>query len=232
MPINFQSETVIEYGQLIGGLAIILLLGLLIFISVRRAIDTAYRRRYISQSVYGILQFVARWTISIVILLVSLQQIGISVESVWAAMSAVIVLLGVGFVAVWSVISNVLCSLLLLISRPFNIGDEIEVIEATGGSGLRGKVVNINLLFTFLEETNEKGEDTTAFVHVPNNMFFQKTIRRWRGTRTWRLEELMFKEYQHDKPNVDNSSVNQVPPPEREMVKEGVRDDNGGQPRH
>lgn len=40
-------------------------------------------------------------------------------------------------------------------------------------------MIAINLLYTTLMETPEAGG---ALVQVPNSQFFQKAVRRWRGT--------------------------------------------------
>jgi small-conductance mechanosensitive channel len=69
----------------------------------------------------------------------------------------------------------------------FRLGDEIEIIEATGGKGLRGRVVDLNILYTSIEDTNDEEADK-AITQVPNNLFFQKITRRWRGKNTRRLE--------------------------------------------
>ena len=57
---------------------------------------------------------------------------------------------------------------------------------------MAAKVVNLNPIFTFLEEENDDGYSST--VHVPNNIFFQKSIRRWQGVKSERLDEYMFNE--------------------------------------
>lgn len=88
-----------------------------------------------------------------------------------------LIAVAVGFVAVWSVLSNLLCSILIVTFEPFAVGDDVEIIEPVGGTGLRGRVVTLSLLFTTLAETTDEGL-TGALVQVPNNIFFQKTIRK------------------------------------------------------
>jgi small-conductance mechanosensitive channel len=84
-------------------------------------------------------------------------------------------MIAVGFIAVWSVLSNLLCSILLVIFRPFQLGDEIEITEPVGGSSLRGKVMKFNVMYTTLLEDIDGDKVTT---NIPNNIFFQKAIRR------------------------------------------------------
>src|SRR5690606_16934527 len=87
--------------------------------------------------------------------------------------------------------SSTMCTILLLIFRPFEIGDEIELLEPTGTKGLRGKVVYLNFMFTTLEEAGDGGR--SCRVLVPNNVIFQKSIRRWPGARTERLDDHLMK---------------------------------------
>ena len=77
-------------------------------------------------------------------------------------------MIAIGFVAVWSVLSNVSCTVIMLIARPFNIGDEIEF----AGEPIKGRVVDLNFVYTTLQD--EEGR----LQQIPNNLFFQKMIKR------------------------------------------------------
>lgn len=159
-------------------IVIIVLLGTLMYMVVRRGLRFLFEREYLPLSIHAMAHGIFRWLIIIVVALMGLQQAGVSVTHLWAAISAFFVLIAVGFVAMWSVLSNILCSILLIVFAPFRIGDEIEVIEPTAtGQGLKGRVTGLNILFTTLEQRVEES-DEILIVEVPNNVFFQKTIRR------------------------------------------------------
>ncbi|MEC9407188.1 MAG: mechanosensitive ion channel family protein [Pseudomonadota bacterium] len=115
-----------------------------------------------------------------------LEQFGVSTGTVWAAVSAVMVMVAVGFVAVWSVLSNALCSMLLLIYAPFRVGDDIELVDPANGFKLAGRVVDLNLLFVTLHETIKHEDESTEQVslRLPNNLFFQRAIRTRPGRST------------------------------------------------
>lgn len=168
-------ENYLYIGIRIG---VIILLGAVLYSLVRRGLGFLHGREYLPLSLYTIASGLIRWLIIISVGLMALQQAGVSVTHLWAAISAFIVLIAVGFVAVWSVLSNILCSVLLIIFAPFRIGDDIELIEPTGTApGLKGRVIGLNILFTTLEQvSSETGE--MLHIEVPNNMFFQKSIRR------------------------------------------------------
>ena len=83
----------------------------------------------------------------------------------------------VAFFAAWSVLSNIFCMLLIATTRPFRLHDQIEVLESGDKPGLKGRVLDINLIYTTLEESGENGAGT--LLQIPNSLFFQRITRRW-----------------------------------------------------
>ncbi len=183
------SPTLTEYLLIAARIAVLAALGFLAFVLVRRGLRFLHDRQYLPPSLYRIADGILRWVTVVLVGLVALQQVGVSVQHLWAAISAFFVLIAVGFVAVWSILSNILCAVFLIIFAPFRIGDEIEVIEPTGsGAGLKGTVIALNIIFTTLEQISpETGEK--FLIEVPNNIFFQKTIRRKQGNATVSLQD-------------------------------------------
>jgi small-conductance mechanosensitive channel len=55
----------------------------------------------------------------------------------------------------------------------------VELVDTLDKPGVKGRVLEINLMFTTLIEPAEAGG---ALVQVPNSQFFQKSVRRWRGS--------------------------------------------------
>jgi len=111
-------------------------------------------------------------------LLLILERLGVSGTVLWTAFTGFATVAAVAFFAAWSVLSNIFCSLLIFMMRPFRLYDHIELIEAGDKPGLRGRVIDVNLVYTTLEEIDEEGRPTV--LQVPNNLFFQRTTRRWR----------------------------------------------------
>ncbi len=108
-----------------------------------------------------------RWAAIIIVVLVTLQVFGV-LGSALTALTGILALVAIGFVAVWSVLSNTLCSLIILVTQPFRVGDRIRFPP----DPIEGKVVNFNLVFTTLQT------DDGGHIQVPNNLFFQRiTIR-------------------------------------------------------
>lgn len=169
-----QPDTI---SRALAGL-VVLVVGLIVYWSVTRSLSGLLHKRRLSENTFTLMRRLCRWTIFPIALLLVAQQFGL-LENLWAAVTAVLAMVAIGFVAVWSVLSNTLCSVILMISRPFNVGDEIDF----PGEAFGGRVINFNLIFTTLRD------DDGYLVQIPNNLFFQKPIRRKVGQTTVRLGE-------------------------------------------
>ncbi|MFH1417065.1 MAG: mechanosensitive ion channel domain-containing protein [Planctomycetota bacterium] len=135
-------------------------------------------------------RIIRRWArgllIAIVVLFV-IGQAGFKIDNFWTLMSTLLAMVAIGFVAVWSVLSNVLCTLIILIWRPFNVGEHIEIQP----ENIAGKVIDINFMQTLLR--TENGDR----VAVPNSIFMQRFIKRRKTVdqpRTSLADQLMASE--------------------------------------
>lgn len=121
-----------------------------------------------------------RWTIVASAFLLVLERMGVSATVLWTALTGFATVGAVAFFAAWSVLSNLFCALLIFTVRPFRVGDYIEVLDTAEKPGAKGRVVDINLLYTTLEDHLHAGPDGT-WLQIPNALVFQRVIRRWRG---------------------------------------------------
>ncbi|WHS60143.1 mechanosensitive ion channel family protein [Pseudomonas sp. G2-4] len=131
-----------------------------------------------------ILRGVLRWLIMGSAVLVVLERLGVSATVLWTALSGFVAVAAVAFFAIWSVLSNLLCAVLIYTVGPFRLGDVVELVDTTDKPGIKGRVVAINLLYTTLIEPEELGTGS-AMVQVPNSLFFQRSVRRWRGSEAF-----------------------------------------------
>lgn len=165
---------IIAYSSDIIGILIIIILTFACYFLLKRSLLALHRKKQLTDGVFNTAKSISFWIVSLLSILFILQQLGVEVSSIISSLLAVSAMIAVGFIAVWSVLSNLLCSILLVVFRPFQIGDEIEITEPVGGKGLRGKVLKFNVMYTTLMENLDGDEVTT---NVPNNIFFQKAIR-------------------------------------------------------
>lgn len=108
------------------------------------------------------------WMVYLAAMVFILQVLGLNISGMWTILSALFAMVAIGFVAMWSVLSNTLCTLIILIFRPFAVGDEIEF----PGEPVKGRVIDLNFIYTTLEA--EPG----VVIQIPNNLFFQKVLKR------------------------------------------------------
>lgn len=185
MPEGFLTDPqVTEFLRQSAAAAIVLLIGVLAYQLLSRGVQRLQHTGRLSDHLTKVVRRVLRWAVAIVLVLSVFQCYGL-LANAWTAITAVLGLVAIGFVAVWSVLSNVLCSLMLIISRPFEVGDYIIVPS----DELSGRVIDFNLLFTKLKDDHD---GTT--VQIPNNLFFQKAIRRRESTRTVTLDEQLMRD--------------------------------------
>jgi small-conductance mechanosensitive channel len=116
---------------------------------------------------------ILRWITRLLAAVLILSVFGFQIGGLWAVLSTVFGLVAIGFVAVWSIISHTSATMLILVLHPFQMGDDLEF----PGEPIRGRVVNLNFFFTTLVDHEGK------LYQIPNNLFFQKTVRRQRNAR-------------------------------------------------
>lgn len=154
-------------------LALVILWGL--WHAIYRALPLVIRRSaWLAQREFLLLR-TAKWVYWVVAWIFVLQQAGVDTENLWTTLAAVGAMVAIGFIAVWSLLSNLVASVLIVATRLFKPNDDVEVIDVPGGNSVRGTVRSVDMMFTTLEETREDG--TTSTLRVPNNLFFQKVIR-------------------------------------------------------
>ncbi len=112
-------------------------------------------------------------------LLWCLERLGVSGGVLWTAFTGFAAVGAVAFFAAWSVLSNIFCALLIFTTRAFRLGDLVELLENGDKPGLKGRVADINLVYTTLDETGDAANGTT--LQLPNSLFFQRVLRRWHG---------------------------------------------------
>jgi small-conductance mechanosensitive channel len=188
---NLEPEFFLKIGLTLFNILVILIVGLTALMLLQRAVATLETKKLLASPFVVFFNSVLRWFIVVIMLLLALQQIGVPLNSIWSIISAMTAMVAIGFVAMWSILSNLFCALMLLVFQPFRIGDEIEILDPGATSGLMGRVRNINLMFTSLERVKE---DDILIVKAPNNLFFQKMIAVKVGHRTYGLDKQLFQE--------------------------------------
>ncbi|MFM2640977.1 mechanosensitive ion channel family protein [Vibrio chagasii] len=83
--------------------------------------------------------------------------------------SSVFTVIGVGFIAQWSILSNITASFLIFFVFPYRIGDSIIVAD---GDGIEGKILDIKMFHTLIR--HPEGNVIT----YPNSLLLQKSVTK------------------------------------------------------
>ncbi|VVO28684.1 mechanosensitive ion channel family protein [Pseudomonas fluorescens] len=180
------SAVWVEPLLFVGQILLILLAGYLAQRFVARGLTRLGQRYPFPPQLLMPLRGGLRWLIMGSALIFVLERLGVSATVLWTALSGFVAVAAVAFFAMWSVLSNLLCAILIFTVGPFRLGDVVELVDTTDKPGVKGRVVAINLLYTTLVESAEAGNGS-AMVQVPNSLFFQRSVRRWRGSDVFPL---------------------------------------------
>ena len=163
---------------------VIMVTALVIFFGLKRLFQYLLQRANVPTLAFRPLRLVLRYAVIVVAVAMVLNVWGIPTQTLLALLGTVLGLVAIGFVAVWSVLSNLLCTFVLIFFKPFYVGDELEF----PADSVAGKVVDLTLIFTTLRGPN--GE----YVQIPNNLFFQRMFKRRAGAKAVELSEQLRQE--------------------------------------
>ncbi len=145
---------------------VILIIGFLALQAVKSVFKFLSKRTGFDNNFLRPLEKIFKTIIIIPTVFVGLSVLGIGFEGAWTFLTTLLALIAIGFIAVWSVLSNFVCAFLILILKPFNVGDEVSF----PGENISGRVVDLSLAYTTIKQA-----DGMLF-RIPNNLFFQKTV--------------------------------------------------------
>ncbi len=135
---------------------------------IMRLLGFLGRRRALTHGHSVIFLRVTTWFLWLIVWIVVLRVWGVDVTAVWTTFVSLLAMIGVGMLAVWAMVSNVTARFFIWFWQPLQLGQRIEIFPES----LSGEVIEENLMFTELRQ------DDGHVVVIPNNLFFQRIIRR------------------------------------------------------
>ena len=162
--------------RLLGALPLALLIILGVFflnLLVGRALLVLAHRTHLTEMDVLPFRRMLQWLTRILASILILSVFGFEIGGLWAMVSTILGLVAIGFVAVWSILSHTSATMLILFLHPFQMGDDLEF----PGEPVRGRAIDLNFFFTTLVD-----HDGTLY-QIPNNLFFQKTLKRRKNQR-------------------------------------------------
>ena len=144
---------------------------------LRRIVRRAGEHYQLPDELVAPIRGLIRWFVVAGTLLLVLERLGVSATVLWTAFTGFATVAAVAFFAAWSVLSNLFCAFLILTVRPFRVGDSIELLDTAEKPGAKGRVVDINLLYTTLQDAAPG--TSGVLLQIPNALIFQRVLRRW-----------------------------------------------------
>lgn len=147
--------------EIIGAFAV-LIIGLFIAGILQRAVSRALQRSdRFDQTVARFLSNVVKYALWVVVLVTVLTQFGVETTSILAALSGVALAIGL---ALQGTLSNVASGVMILVQKPFKVGEAINV------GAITGVVQDITLFTTELKQFDG------LFVMIPNAELWNQPI--------------------------------------------------------
>lgn len=156
------------YGTKIFSALVILIVGYFIGRWVSKVFDNMLHHRRLEPPVRLLLVRAVHVTVLLFALLLALQNIGIEITPLLAGLGVA----GVGIgLAMQGVLSNAIAGLTIIFSRPYRIGEYIELL------GVYGEVVTIELFSTTLMHTDH------SLVIIPNRKIVGEILHNYGSIR-------------------------------------------------
>ncbi|MGN6424510.1 MAG: mechanosensitive ion channel family protein [Asticcacaulis sp.] len=174
----------------IGWAALILLITMLISNMASNAVKRAARRLVHKDGDRTLLEFfsqIVRWIVLVVGLVACLNRLGVQTASLLTVLGAASLAIGL---ALQGTLSNVAAGLMILLNKPYRIGDIIRVGEVQG---------TVHRLGVFATEINNTD---SVRVFVPNTKVFSNEIINITNNASMKIELIIGVDYDSDLPFV------------------------------
>jgi len=158
------NELLVEYGFKILGFIVVLVVGWWLAKYLVRLIEKSLFKSKLDVSVHGFILTLSGFFLKLIVLITSTTIIGVPPTTFIAMLSAAGLTIGL---ALKDSLSNFAAGMLLLIFRPFSVGDYIQT------SDVSGTVLSIQLLYTSMNTIDNKR------VMVPNGQLFTSHITNY-----------------------------------------------------
>ncbi|MDR4492881.1 MAG: mechanosensitive ion channel [Nitrospirales bacterium] len=174
----------ITYGlKVIGAIFIFIVGRWLANWSKRKVAHWLERSQKVDQTLIGFLSSLVRYLVLLVTLLTVLAQFGIETTSLIAVFGAASLAVGL---ALQGTLSNVAAGVMLLIFRPFKVGDYVEA------GGTAGTVKDMTLFIT------ELATPDNVQILVPNSQVWGTIVKNYSHHETRRVDLVMGIDYTDD----------------------------------
>ena len=186
----------IEVGKDVIGALLIYIIGRFIIKQISRLLAKLLEKRKLEVSVQTFLKSLVNLLLNMVMAFAIISKLGVETTSFAALLASAGVAIGM---ALSGNLSNFAGGLIILVFKPFRVGDYID------GPGASGTVKEIQIFHTIIATTDNR------IVFVPNGQMSSNAVTNYSKMSTRRLEWTFGVEYGEDFDRVKYLSPNQYP---------------------
>jgi small conductance mechanosensitive channel len=172
-----------QWGLKVIGAFAVLIIGRMVAGAVRRSLRKALTKTNIDATLVPFLGGLTYYLILAFVVIAVLRLFGLETTSLVAVLGAAGLAVGL---ALQGTLSNFASGVMLLIFRPFKVGDFVEV------GGTSGVVVEVGIFTTTLKSADN------VRITVPNSQIYGQTIRNFNGYDTRRIDLVVGISYDDD----------------------------------
>jgi small conductance mechanosensitive channel len=162
---------------------VILVVGLIVAKMIRGAVRKALGRGGVDETLVPFLSKLVYYLVLAVVVIAVLQRFGVPVTSLVAVLGAAGLAVGL---AMQGTLSNFASGVMLLVFRPFGVGDFVEA------AGVSGTVVEVGVFSTTLNTPDN------VRITVPNSAVWGTTVKNYSANDTRRIDLVMGISYDDD----------------------------------
>ena len=177
---DFDPNTLVpiltQWGLKIVGAVVVLIIGRMVAGIIRSSVRKAMIKAEVDATLIPFVASLVYYAVLAVVIIAVLSLFGIQTTSLIAVLGAAGLAIGL---ALQGTLSNFAAGVMLLIFRPFKVGDLVEV------GGITGKVVAVRIFSTVLKTGDN------VMITVPNSQTWGGTIKNYDGFETRRIDLVM-----------------------------------------
>lgn len=167
------ADRLIEYAPNLLAALVIFFVGYIVIRLLTRLLASVFRRSKIDETGWTFLLSLIKTTLYVILIVMILSQLKVPMSSIVAALGTAGLAIGL---ALRDSLSNVAGGFILMFSRPFKVGDFVEIADK------EGTVEQISILYTKLLTADNKA------VMIPNATVANATITNFTQEELRRLE--------------------------------------------
>ncbi len=162
------------YNLQIAESVIAIIILLIVSKMLQRIIDRAGIKYSYHKTRIKIVKKVVTVILTIVFIVVLLLIWGIAPSQLAGYVASLFTVVGIAFLAQWSIVSNITSTLIIFFNHQVNIGDTIVIMDKD--YPVEGEISDIGIFFIIIKVSPKE------YVSLPSNVFMQKMIKKIRQT--------------------------------------------------